>query len=161
MVFASVNLHFFQRNSTWFHQGARDILDRLHDVLRGIEVLIGGTLGPSVENVVQPRLDKNMDFFNGKCWKNDGKTSGKKIMVKKNGGTRQIGILTVLPTCFVDVEFSHTGQILPNESANNMRSPTLTPMADLQQTQMGNSQRETVFHGENHYFWALNLRFAE
>lgn len=77
MVFARVNLHFFQRNST-FHQGAREFLDRLHDVFRGIEVHIGVTLGPSVENVVQPRLDKNMDLFNGKWWKNHGKTSGKK-----------------------------------------------------------------------------------
>ena len=142
MVFARVNLHFFQRNST-FHQGAREFLDRLHDVFRGIEVHIGVTLGPSVENVVQPRLDKNMDLFNGKMveksWENLWK---KNIMVKKNGATRHfLGFLTVLPTCF-DVEFSHTGQILPNETANDMRSPALTPMTDLQQTQMGNSLQE-------------------
>lgn len=82
---------------------------------------------------------------------NGGKIMGKPL--EKNNEEEWwnetfFGILTVLPTCF-DVEFSHTGQILPNETANNMRSPALTPMADLQQTQMGNSQRETVFHGDS------------
>lgn len=76
--FLPENFPISQQGPEGFHQGAREFLDRLHDVFRGIEVHIGVTLGPSVENVVQPRLDKNMDFFNGKWWKNDGKTSGKK-----------------------------------------------------------------------------------